>query len=275
MPCRCPKKGQWTFAVSVSAPTVLEGGDWREARFGIPNARRRALQLVGDRSDLEVVFPGGLKQERAIVDDVVHMTAILGPGLPFAVRWKPQVADLAAELVFSTDGSTVATVNPGTLRIDDRIMFDVAQGELDSLQFIVPEGLHIVSVEAAHIRDWRVQTVGEQQQLQVSLNKNVGGSFGVHIEAEQSLPAFPSTLSVPSLKPVGSLRSAGQVAIGTDSAIKLVVDSAAGCSQIDKAAFRSGLKCRPLAWCQPANCLPTPFRRLITKCKSSSTPSCR
>lgn len=62
----------------------------------------------------------------------------MGPGKPFAIRWKPQVQELEAKLVSACDCNTVIVAAAGAIRLDSLFIFDVSQGRLEQLRFRVP-----------------------------------------------------------------------------------------------------------------------------------------
>ena len=234
-----PRKGKHhvkaTFAVR---PNVLEDGQWREASFAIPASRFREVEVVCDREDLEIEFPGAMRVERRIVGTELRITAVQGAGRPFALRWKPHVQELDAKLVLSSEANTIATLTTGALRLDTLLTFDIPQGRLNELRCDVPESLSITQVRGAHIRDWRIVSQGQQRVLEVELNQPLSGSYSLQILADMVLGRFPQEVDLPVISPSGGIRAGGQIAIGTDSAIALVVRQTSGLSQIDTAAFK-------------------------------------
>ena len=72
-----------SFAVR---PQVMQDSQWRQASFTIPASRFRQIEIVCDRTDLQIVFPGAMRVERKIVDDQLHITAIQGRDRQFTVR---------------------------------------------------------------------------------------------------------------------------------------------------------------------------------------------
>jgi len=226
-----------TFAVR---PTVLQDKPltgWHEARFTVPASRVRQLRIVCDRTDLEVRFVDALRQRRQVVDGKLIVTAVLGPGKPFVVRWKPQVQAMDAELMLSARLNTIARLTPAALRLDTLYHFAIAQGRLTELRFDVPASLSITQVRGQSIRDWRLSDAANNRQLIVQLSQPQAESYDMRIVAERMLDAFPATLTVPTIQPAGEVRASGHLAIGTDSAIEMIVQQTAGLSQIDAAAF--------------------------------------
>lgn len=232
---RFDRRGAQALQLRVALRPSVDG-EWREVRFDVPSSLVRELRLAADREDLEVDFPDALRQRREVVDGTLVATALQGPGEAFAVRWKPQVAELDAELVFAARSSVVAAVEPGALTVDQLIDYELAQGELDVLHLRVPDGVQITAVRGEHIRDWSLAKVVDGRRLVVTLNRPQRGSYALLVSAQRGLGAFPATASVPAIEPEGAMRHSGQLLLGTDSAVRLVVGAVSGCTQIDAAA---------------------------------------
>ncbi len=242
-----PRSGDHQFKATFAArANPVQDGQWRETTIGLPAARLRQIQIVADRTDLQVQFPGAMRVVRQVVDGQLTMTALLGPKSPLVVRWKPLVEVQEAKLVLGSTANTIATVGVGALRIDSFFQFDIAQGKLNQLTFNVPKSLSITQVRGQHIRDWRIAEPAEgapddaPRTLTVSLNRAQDKVYALQVLAEQPLPALPTEIDLPVTTPtldgVG-IRAGGQVAVGTNSAIQLVVRQAGGLSQIDGSGF--------------------------------------
>ncbi|HOX06921.1 MAG TPA: hypothetical protein PK280_11005 [Planctomycetota bacterium] len=240
-----PKSGPQKVAVTFAArPHLVEGGPWREVIFAIPSSRVRDLEVACDRGDLEVLFPGAMRLDRQVRDDKLTVKAVLGPGRPFAVRWKPQVRELDAALVLASEANTIAVARAGALGLDTLFAFDIAQGKLRELSFSVPPALSVTQVRGPDIRDWRVTdgppAVGGApgaKTLSVVLARPQTKQYGLQIQAEAALAEFPAEIDLPVIEPAGCIRSNGHVAVGTDSAIHLLVKKAGGLSQKNAAEF--------------------------------------
>ena len=229
-------RSKGTHHVKVSFATRAEplGKDgWHEAAFELPSAQVRKLDVVCDRTDLEVQFPDAMRVDRQQKDGRLVITAILGSGKPFIVRFKPQVQQMEAKLVYSSQANILTTVSAATMRVDSLFVFDVAQGELSEMQFKVPSSLSVTQVRGLYIQDWSLLDANGARTLRVTLNRPQKAQYGLQVQAERSVPAFPSDLDVPVIEPLGVLRASGHLAVGTDSAIQLQVAKTAGLTQID------------------------------------------
>lgn len=220
------------------ASRSIREGDWRRTVFAIPVASVRKLSVICDRDDLEVLFPGALEIERGKTgNDKTEVTAFLGVGDDFEVRWKPQIRKLEAELVVSCDANTIASASVGALRLDTVFTYRVIQGTLEKLSIALPE-VNVTQVNGPDIQDWHIdRTDPDRPMLQVSLSRPRGDLYRLRVESEMILPEFPCTFNLPVLAPEKVIRTSGFLLIGTDSAIKLQVDRAGGVTQVDQASF--------------------------------------
>ncbi|MHC4884628.1 MAG: hypothetical protein ACYTGH_06035 [Planctomycetota bacterium] len=141
-----------TFAARAQA--LSKGSEWKQAIFTVPGSRVRNLQVTCNSTDLEILFPGALRVHREVKNETLTVTAILGPGKPFCVRWKPQVQELDGELVLSSRVNSIAHLSPSALRVDSLFSYMISQGKLEELRFQVPKDLSITQVRGASIRNW-------------------------------------------------------------------------------------------------------------------------
>ncbi len=229
-----------TFAARAAA---VQSGAWREAIVDLPPARLRSIEIVCDRADLEVQLPGALRLQRNVAGDKLTLTALLAPGAPMTVRWKPAVQALDAKLVFASEANTIATVSTGLLKLDTIYDFSVSQGQVSELIFMVPAALSVTQVRGSFIRDWKLNPpaagapAGSPGTLVVNLNRPQTGRYGLQVLGETTLPALPAQVSLPVIEPQGGIRAGGSLCVGTNSAIALVLKQTGGLSQINGAAF--------------------------------------
>jgi hypothetical protein len=221
----------------AARPRLLNKGPWREASFAIPASRVRELQVVCDRRDLEVVFPAAMRLEREVVKEKLTVKAVLGPGRPFCVRWKPQVREMDSTLVLASEANIIATASAGALRMDTLFVFAISQGKMKEISFNIPANTSVTQVRGAYIRDWRVLVAGKKKVLKVVLSRPQVKQYALQVQSEVSLPEFPTEINLPVIEPEGGIRSSGHLALGTDSAIHMVVKRSGGLTQNDSREF--------------------------------------
>jgi len=247
-----PRSGRHRInAAFVTKSEADPNGLWRQTSLQVPFGRVRRIQLTSDRPDLEVQLPGAMRVQRQIQQDQLIITAILGPRQPFVVRWKPQVTLADAKLVLSSQANSIVDVRPGLLHIDALFDFKVAQGRIEALKFAVPANLSITAVDGAHIRTWAIRDTNEGiRNLVVELSRPQEKDYRLRIRAEAGIDKLPAEVEVPAIEPAGGIRASGHLAVGTDSALQLVVMESSGLTQIDAAVFprvqAGGLQDRPI-----------------------------
>jgi len=234
-----PKAGQYQVTTSFLAlPQAEANSPWRQTTLQVPDARIRHIRLVSDRPDLEVQLPQALRVQHRIEQDQLVINAVLGPRQPLVVRWKPQVQLADAKLVLSSQANTIVDVRAGLLALDVVFDFQVAQGKIESLSFKVPAKLNITALDGLHIRNWTLtDPIQDERELVVELSRAQARQYQLYLRAEADVNQLPAEIEVPALEPRGGIRASGHLAVGTNSALQLVVLESAGLTQIDGAVF--------------------------------------
>jgi len=234
-----PRTGRYRIDAAFMAKSQADpNSSWRQTSLEVPFGRVRRIQLVSDRPDLEVQLPGAMRIQRKIEQGQLVISAILGARQPLVVRWKPQVKLADAKLVLSSQANTIVDVRAGLLGVDVLFDFQVAQGKIEVLTFAVPAGVSITALEGVHIRNWALKDGAEGvRNLVVELSRPQEKDYRLRIRAEAGIDKFPAEVEVPAIKPAGGIRASGHLAVGTDSALQLVVAESSGLTQIDAAVF--------------------------------------
>ncbi len=225
-------------AVVRFAARTTVSNDWRYARFSLPVLPVRTVTVTADQPNLQIDIPGAANCEtRRDPEGWPTTVANLALTPAFAVSWKPEIRQADSELVATCDIHTVASASPGTLRVDTIYAYRVAQGQLAELLFDLPDA-NVVSVVGADIQDWRIdRSDPARPRLRVQLARPSRDTYRLGVVCERPLGAFPCQAALPVLVPVNVIRAGGSLLLGTDSAVKLQVASAAGLTQIDPSAF--------------------------------------
>lgn len=231
-------------------------GDWRATQFTLPGATVRHVAMQCDRPDLQVEFPGALGVERRkTAEGRTEIAASLGVIRSFTVRWKPEVKALTGELAATCDAHTIYSASVGVLRLDSLLTYRVIQGALEKLTLALPAELNVTQVRGQDIREWAVEPAtptNAERRLVVILSRPQEKTYQLGIEAERVLAAFPCKFDLPMPAPQNVLRTSGFLLIGTDSAVKLLVNKSLGLTQIDQAAFPAAVAADNRARLAPA-----------------------
>jgi hypothetical protein len=225
-------------ATFVARGDMEPDSSWQRACLHLPAGRVRQIRLLSDQPDLEVDLPGALRVRRRVDQGQLIVEATLGPRSPLEVRWKPQVQLADARLVLSGQVNTIVNVRAGLMQIDSLFDFQITQGKLETLTFRVPTGLSVTAVRGSSIRAWDLGPgVDGVRPLRVELSRAQDREYRLHILAESGIDSVPATVRIPAIEPAGDIPVRGQLAVGTDSALQLVVQESSGLTQIDGPAF--------------------------------------
>ena len=225
-------------AVVTFASRAAAMGDWRRSEFTIPVAPIRPVSVTGDRADLEVRIDGARDIVREAVEGSSSRTSgFLDPSATIAISWKTEIRRLDSELMASCDVTTVGSISAGALRAKTIYKYQIAQGALSELLFDVPD-VTITQVGGTDIQDWRVDKSNPKApKLRITLGRPQREKYVLTVECERPLPAFPCTLQLPVVAPLGVIRAGGALLLGTDSAIRIQPANPVGLTQTDPTAF--------------------------------------
>ncbi len=234
-----PRAGHHHIGATFVVQSATEpDGPWRRASLDVPSGRVRRIRLVSSQPDIEVQLPGALQVQRRVDGGQLVVEGLLGPREPVEIRWKPQVQLTGAELVLSSEANTIVDVRAGLMQVDALFDFQVAQGRIETLTFNVPSNLSVTALHGTSIRAWVLgDAVDGVRPLRVELSRPQDKEYRLRIQAEAGMDALPLTAEVPVIEPTGGIRASGQLVIGTNSALQLVVQESSGLTQIDAAAF--------------------------------------
>jgi hypothetical protein len=228
-----PTEIQFSFASRAN-----HDGDYRVTEFEIPVATVRDIQVICDRSDLDIEFPGAMNIKRIKnAQDKTVVKANLGSDNKFQVRWKPQLKQLTSELAASCDVNTIAVAKVGVLQLNNIFTFNVIQGEIQEFRLDIPKDISITKVSGENIQDWQLLKENENLVLQVRLSHPCIDQYTLVIEAEKMLSNLPCDTSMPIIKPKDMIRTGGFLMLGTDNALKVNIEKASGVTQIDQSGF--------------------------------------
>lgn len=234
-----PRAGRHQVTADFAVRAVPDAsGLWHQACLALPPARLHSITLHCTHPDLDVRLPGALQVTQRVEEGQRVIQAILGSNQPLQIQWKPQMLAADAKLVFSSRANTLVDVRAGMLGLDTVLEVEIAQGKMESLVLQVPTELQILSLEGAAVRHWRLTNPAEGiRELQVEFSRAQERSLRLQLLAELATGPLPLEIQVPRIQALGGIRCDGTLAVGTHSAMQLVVKQATGLSQIDGAAF--------------------------------------
>ncbi|MCM8543562.1 MAG: hypothetical protein NE328_25055, partial [Lentisphaeraceae bacterium] len=133
---------------------------------------------------------------------------------------------------------SVANIGVGNLKLSSIFDYRVVQGTTSQLLIKIPKNLSITRVVNNNIRDWQLVKKGDENFIEVNLKKAVSGNIGLLLEGESAIEEFPAKAKLVIPEPQNVIRASGFMAVGTDSAIKLLIDKTEGVTQVESVSFQ-------------------------------------
>ncbi|MFO0944124.1 MAG: hypothetical protein U0930_25730 [Pirellulales bacterium] len=130
---------------------------------------------------------------------------------------RPLARDLSAEAVqFYVEGSGVYIPGPGVIDGKHRFKVRTAQGRLQNLSIIIPQGLTVSAVDGP-VTTWKFDA--ENGRLKVEIDRQASTEFNLAVETQRSLGNLPAQVELLPLRVEAALNDVGLIAIafGTEA----------------------------------------------------------
>ncbi|MEN8255046.1 MAG: hypothetical protein ABFR33_06205, partial [Verrucomicrobiota bacterium] len=230
------RKGKQSVSIGFEAKVVVSGQQ-RSAAFTLPSATIRRLGLETEKEGYKVDVAGTPRAKKLGQKNVLVYLPSSGV---VEIQWSPELEKLSGELVASCESILVGSAKVGALQLRGRYRYTIPQGRLKDLSMKLPRALNVIQVTGADLLAWDVRENDGEHQLFVELSRAHEKEYVLTIQAEQSLPEFPCSFDFPVIEPRDVIRANGVVLVGTDSAIKLLVDELGGVTQVEPDAVGWG-----------------------------------
>jgi hypothetical protein len=159
--------------------------------------------------------------------------ASAGPGF---ILWQPRERKTRLEqVVFYCDLQTYAVLAPGVVNMTHLAHCQVAQGEVQTLRFTIPEGMTVTAVGGAGLGTWRFEP--ETRLLEALMEKPVNGELTLAITTQIPREGLPYDVSMMLPGVEGCTRQRGSLALSAGGAVQVRVDSVKGLSPMNTGDF--------------------------------------
>ena len=232
------KKANVDFKLTFAVKKNLKNGQYF-ADFKIQDFQIRKLNFNGGKDKIDYKFHSLLKvdEKSSKTGDKLY-DGFMTLGNQFSMSWKPKVVKLEKELSLICQVHSVANIGVGNLKLSSLFDYRVVQGSATQLQIKVPQNLSVTRVVNVNIRDWQLLKKDGHSILEINLKKKVTGSLALLVEGESAIKEFPAKAELEIPEPLDVIRASGFLAVGTDSAIKLLVDKTEGVTQVESISFQ-------------------------------------
>lgn len=170
-------------------------------------AALRKIEIQLDQPDWEISCNTAVRVEPSDAKDKTEATVLLGLG-DAIVTLKPMARDVTTEETkFFVESSNLFIPGPGVVDGTHRLNVRTSQGQVSSLDVMVPAGFMVSSVDGP-IGAWQFDA--EKQQLKVAIEPAQSGAFEVMIQTQRGLDSLPADVK---LSPVTVNQTDGQVGL--------------------------------------------------------------
>jgi hypothetical protein len=223
------RAGEFALALEFDA-AVRRSNGWREVNFHVAPAAAMPVTLDGLPQDTQLRFAGAARPERRGREYASH----LPPDGRVRLAWQEGRPEAEGRLFFSAEMLSQVTVAPGVLRQVAVVEFRVMQGEMTRVGFTLAGEAEVTRVVGDGVLAWNVSRPHRDgpRRLEVQLNAPQKEGFSLAVHLQQTLGAFPQTVTATWLEPEGATRVAGFVRVATQGAVRLDLLEAARLSQI-------------------------------------------
>jgi hypothetical protein len=217
------------------ATAVRESGNWSSLEFHVAPGAVQPIILKGLNEDTQFEFAGAARPEWRTNQFLSYLPA---DGTVKLV-WKEARKAEEGKLFFAAEMLSQVSVSPGLMRQVSLVDFKVMQGELSRVTLRLRGSGEVTRVQGNQVLAWNIEPIADStdRRLVVQLNQPQKDSFGLQIQLQTPLGAFPQTAAVIAVQPEGATRFAGYFRIVNEGAVRLEVADAKGLSQISPEQF--------------------------------------
>ena len=217
------------------APVTGKAGAW-SLPVDLPPHLKNRIEIAIPATGWEVSSPDAAWLNVTEKDKRTLGSLVLATGRGAVIVWQPRERKTRLEqTVFYCDVQTYAVVAPGLISLTHLVQYQIAQGELQTLKFKIPDGMTVTAVAAAGLGTWRFDP--ETRLLEAIMEKPVSGDLTVQLVTQvprEGLP-YEAELAMPSVE--GATRQRGSLALAAGSAVQVRADEPKGMSVMNVGDF--------------------------------------
>jgi hypothetical protein len=228
------RRGEYPITLKFNA-AVRHNSGWNRVDFRVAPSPLQPVSLRGLGADTQFQFTGAARPERS-GDAFVSFLPADGA---VKLSWKEARLEAEGKLFYAAEMRSQISVSPGLMRQTALLDFKVMQGELTRVTLLLRGAGEVTRVQGGHVLSWNVEPVAGSvdRRLTVQFNQPQKDAFGLQVQMQTPLGAFPQTADAMQLRPEGATRFAGAIRIVNEGAVRLEVAQASGLSQISPDQF--------------------------------------
>jgi hypothetical protein len=225
-----------TFAIDIEFVAAVNDpqGSRRGMDFAVATNGVVPLVLTGFEQEIE------FQRERGYVVPVWNEESWQG-FLPATghvqIVWKNSQNSGEGKLFFATSARIDTQVDPGLLRQEHRLEYQILQGQLKGLSIAIDGPGEILAVEGPHVVGWQIINQEEQRRLEITLGQAVASTNEFIIRSQSEVGSFPVRVEGMRLRPLGAIRHSGFLRIANSGSVRIEPTGLLGLTQLAPEQF--------------------------------------
>ena len=222
------RDGEYEVSIDYLVAADYAEGKWA-ASLWIPDALQNSanVQLPVEGWNLESEQAIRIRQDGAAAEILFDSRSRL-----CTLEWKPEERKTDLEQSrFFCDINTLADFRPGMVGLLHDVRFNIAQGEVQNLQFDVPADMSITEVHGENIGTWRYDP--ESGLLEVVLSVPASETYRMKIGGQIAREKLPYQTVIQGIAVRNAVMQRGVVAFAASDAVQIDIGAVDGLSGIN------------------------------------------
>lgn len=186
-------------------------------------------------SPIDLRIPQGRVLTDATAGGLRKLSVALSARDRFAAAWQrttteTQTTPTAEDTRLYTESTTRVDLADGLLHASTTLHHTVLFGGLDQFRYDIPDGLVVLDVKGAGVREWKVDDKGD---LTLDLGFVAEGAWDVTIEAERPVAMGGNSVDAPIITPFDGDRFKGWLGVTAGGNLEIAPGTVSGASPVD------------------------------------------
>ncbi|MGD1084446.1 MAG: hypothetical protein ABSA47_06790, partial [Verrucomicrobiota bacterium] len=209
---------------------ITRAEPWNQIDFQGPPSAIASIraQAAGEGVEMQLLSGTALDSDKA----ASQVEGFLGAGRQVSLRWQSKAAEVTHKALIAVDTSATAQVTPAVIKLTTALHYEMLQASVPRLRVALPAGQALTGKQGEQIRDWKIETDGGRQVLDIEFIKPVEKNYDLTIFTEQPVETLPSSVQITAPQPLEVERESGSLTLSaTDTVVE--IGEAAGLRRVN------------------------------------------
>src|SRR6266545_2922426 len=195
------KPGEFPLRLKFNA-AVRPGNGWNNLDFRVAPSPLQPVTFEGLGADTQFEFNAAARPERSGGD----FASFLPADGSVKLAWKEARPEVEGKLFYSAEMLSQISIGSGLMRQLALLEFKVMQGELSRVTLLLRGPGNVTRVQGANVLSWNVEPVpnSTDRRLIVQFNQPQKDAFGLQVQMQTELGAFPQAVDAMQLRADGA-----------------------------------------------------------------------